>query len=30
VLANGALVFLYSPRDDRWAQNDPWVNALTD
>jgi hypothetical protein len=27
LLANGALVFLYSPRDQRWVQQDPWANA---
>lgn len=25
-IANGGLVFLYSPRDDVWAEQDPWVN----
>jgi len=30
LLANGGLVFLYSPRDARWLQQDPWVNAATD
>jgi hypothetical protein len=27
MLANGALVFLYSPRDTGWLQQDPWANA---
>ncbi len=26
LLANGALVFLYSPRDPRWLREDPWAN----
>ena len=30
LLANGGLVFLYSPRDARWLQQDPWVSASTD
>lgn len=25
-IANGGVVFIYSPRDARWLQNDPWVN----
>ena len=27
LLANGALVFLYSPHDSRWLQRDPWMNG---
>jgi hypothetical protein len=26
-IANGGLVFLFSPQDDSWMQQDPWVNA---
>ncbi|MGQ0562351.1 MAG: murein L,D-transpeptidase catalytic domain-containing protein [Gemmatimonadota bacterium] len=25
-LANGGLVFLFSPRDQRWMENDPWAS----
>lgn len=27
LLANGGIVFIYSPNDDRWLGQDPWVNA---
>ena len=27
LLANGGVVFIYSPRDTRWLQQDPWINA---
>lgn len=27
MLANGGVVFVYSPGDDRWLAEDPWVNA---
>jgi hypothetical protein len=27
LLADGALVFLFSPRDAQWMRADPWVNA---
>ncbi len=31
LLANGGMVFLYSPNDTAWVHQDPWVNApLTD
>jgi hypothetical protein len=26
-LANGALVFLFSPRDDQWLSEDPWAHG---
>lgn len=26
-IANGGLVFLYSPRDETWVEQDPWVNS---
>jgi hypothetical protein len=26
-LANGGVVFVYSPRDRNWLANDPWINA---
>jgi hypothetical protein len=26
-IANGGVVFIYSPKDTRWLRNDPWVNA---
>jgi hypothetical protein len=26
-IANGGLVFLFSPRDEKWMRDDPWVNA---
>ena len=27
LIANGGVVFLYSPNDPRWLAGDPWVNA---
>lgn len=27
MIANGSLVFLYSPNDPVWAEQDPWVNG---
>jgi hypothetical protein len=27
MLANGGVVFIYSPNDDRWLARDPWINA---
>jgi hypothetical protein len=27
MLANGGIVFIYSPNDRHWLQSDPWVNA---
>ena len=27
LLANGGVVFIYSPYDDRWLQSDPWLTA---
>jgi len=27
LLANGGVVFIYSPNDNRWLDNDPWINA---
>lgn len=27
LIANGGVVFLYSPRDARWRARDPWVNG---
>ena len=27
MIANGSLVFLYSPNDPVWAEQDPWVNS---
>lgn len=27
LIANGGVVFLYSPRDRRWLDRDPWINA---
>jgi hypothetical protein len=27
LIANGGVVFIYSPRDPRWLAADPWVNA---
>ncbi len=30
LLANGALVFLYSPNDTAWVRQDPWVNTPMD
>ena len=27
MLANGGVVFLYSPRDARWLTEDPWINT---
>jgi len=27
MLANGGVVFLYSPQDQRWLREDPWVQA---
>jgi hypothetical protein len=27
LLANGGVVFIYSPHDARWLSEDPWVNA---
>ena len=27
LIANGGVVFIYSPRDERWLQNDPWING---
>lgn len=27
LIANGGVVFIYSPHDNRWLQNDPWVNG---
>jgi hypothetical protein len=27
MLANGAVVFQYSPNDADWLKNDPWVNS---
>lgn len=29
LLANGGLVFLFSPRDERWLREDPWVASAT-
>jgi hypothetical protein len=26
-IANGSLVFLFSPNDERWMREDPWANA---
>jgi hypothetical protein len=26
-IANGGLVFLFSPRDKNWMENDPWING---
>ena len=26
-IANGGVVFLFSPRDDRWMRDDPWAGA---
>jgi hypothetical protein len=26
MLANGGVVFIYSPRDTNWLTNDPWIN----
>lgn len=28
LLANGGVVFLFSPRDSRWLREDPWVGAV--
>jgi len=28
-LANGSVVFLYSPRDSTWLRQDPWINGTT-
>ncbi|NIP80659.1 MAG: hypothetical protein GWM90_16140, partial [Gemmatimonadetes bacterium] len=30
LLADGGLVFLFSPRDERWMRGDPWVQAAGD
>jgi hypothetical protein len=27
-LSNGGLVYLFSPRDERWMQDDPWTSTL--
>jgi hypothetical protein len=27
MIANGGIVFIYSPNDSRWLQSDPWINA---
>jgi hypothetical protein len=27
LIANGSLVFLYSPNDPVWLEQDPWVNS---
>jgi hypothetical protein len=27
MLANGAVVFQYSPNDAEWLENDPWING---
>ena len=27
LIADGGVVFLYSPNDDRWLEHDPWVQA---
>jgi hypothetical protein len=27
LLANGGVVFIYSPGDDRWLTEDQWVNG---
>lgn len=27
LLADGGVVLIYSPRDDRWLSEDPWINA---
>ena len=27
MIANGGIVFLYSPNHEQWLRNDPWVNA---
>lgn len=27
MLANGGLMFIFSPHDERWMRQDPWVNA---
>lgn len=27
MLANGGMVFLFSPNDERWIEKDPWINA---
>lgn len=28
LLADGGVVFLYSPQDARWLQNDPWIRGI--
>jgi hypothetical protein len=25
MIANGGVVFIYSPNDARWLSNDPWI-----
>ena len=25
MIANGGVVFIYSPRDSRWLGSDPWI-----
>jgi hypothetical protein len=27
MIADGGVVFIYSPNDDRWLRSDPWINA---
>lgn len=27
LIADGGVVFIYSPNDDRWLNNDPWIHA---
>jgi hypothetical protein len=27
LIAEGGVVFLYSPRDARWLRDDPWIRA---
>jgi hypothetical protein len=29
LLANGGVVFLYSPRDARWLRDDPWISGAS-
>ena len=29
-IANGGMVFLFSPRDRAWMREDPWANAISD